>query len=101
MAAADAVCSQILTIHPHEAEALNLRGMIAQQRGEFAAAIDAYNKAIAAQPSAAGYHNNLGVSLRWADRRSCQRLSPGRGTQSKIRADSIQPGQHAMRSGRD
>ena len=63
MVAAEAICSEILASTPRDAEALNLRGMIAQRRGDFAAAIASYEAAISVRPEAAGFHNNLGVSL--------------------------------------
>lgn len=61
--AAEAICKEILASRPRDADALNLRGMIAQHRGDFAAAVSAYQAAIAIRPDAAGFHNNLGVSL--------------------------------------
>lgn len=61
--AAEAICRQILASNPRDAEALNLRGMIAQHRGDFAAAVASYQDAISVRPDAAGFHNNLGVSL--------------------------------------
>ena len=61
--AAQAVCARILASAPRDAEALNLQGMIAHRRGDFARAVSCYDAAIAAKPDAAGYHNNLGVSL--------------------------------------
>lgn len=61
--AAERICRQMLAEKPRDAEALNLRGMIAQHRGDFAAAVASYRDAISARPDAAGFHNNLGVSL--------------------------------------
>lgn len=61
--AAERTCAQVLRSQPHNAEALNLRGMIAHHRGDLAAAVSAYQSAVQARPDAAGYHNNLGVSL--------------------------------------
>lgn len=61
--AAEATCTEILALQPRDAEALNLRGMIAQHRADFAAAVISYQAAIAVRPDAAGFYNNLGVSL--------------------------------------
>ena len=61
--AAEAICRQILASKPRDPEALNLRGMIAQHRGDFASAVASYQDAISVRPDAAGFHNNLGVSL--------------------------------------
>ena len=61
--AAEGICAQILSANPRDAEALNVRGMIAQHRGDFTAAVGLYGTAINIRPDAAGFHNNLGVSL--------------------------------------
>jgi Flp pilus assembly protein TadD len=66
--AAEMICRAVLASKPRDAEALNLHGMIAQHRGDFAAAVASYQDAISVRPDAAGFHNNLGVSLTAAGR---------------------------------
>jgi predicted O-linked N-acetylglucosamine transferase (SPINDLY family) len=53
---------QVLSREPANPDALHLLGVIAQQRGEFAASIELIARAIAANPAVAEYHYNLGNS---------------------------------------
>jgi Flp pilus assembly protein TadD len=63
IAAAERTCAQLLAMRPKDAEAINLRALIAHQRGQLPEAVKLYQSAIALRPDAAGFHNNLGVSL--------------------------------------
>src|SRR5436190_2023446 len=60
---AEAVYRQILTVQPNQADALHLLGLIAQQVGQRQVAVDLIRQAIAANPMAPDYHNNLGIAL--------------------------------------
>jgi len=57
---AQACYRKILEIDPHHAEALHLLGLLAQQAGNYEAAIKLIGAAIQSSPHAAHYHNNLG-----------------------------------------
>lgn len=63
LAAADAGYDAILAAHPDHADALHYRGVIRFQRGDFAAARDAIQRAIELRPNIAAYHVNLGNAL--------------------------------------
>jgi len=92
LAEAEALYRQILAVEPRHAEALQLLGCIAQQRGQSDVAVDLIRRAVAAfrraiqlQPDYAEAHSNLGNVLRdqglldeaiAADRRAIQ-LNPG------------------------
>jgi tetratricopeptide (TPR) repeat protein len=55
---------QILEQEPRHADAIQLLGLIAHQRGDHANAVDLIQRAIALNPDAADYYNNLGTALR-------------------------------------
>ena len=54
---------RVLEVDPQRADALHLLGMVAQQRGQYAAAIEAISGAIALHPEVPAFHNNLGLTL--------------------------------------
>ena len=60
---AEALYRRILRSHPEHPDALNLLGVIVQQRGEHATAEELIRKAIRSSPRVADYHNNLGKVL--------------------------------------
>jgi len=51
---------QILRISPRNADALHLTGVLANQKGENATALDLIKKAVHIFPQNPIYHNNLG-----------------------------------------
>jgi Tfp pilus assembly protein PilF len=59
-AAAEALLDGILKANPAEADALNLKGVIAGERGESEAARGWFEKALKANPKLAAAHTNLG-----------------------------------------
>ena len=64
LAQAEALYRRALDLEPEDADALHLLGVIAQQRGDYQGAVDLITRAIAADASFAGYHNNLGEAYR-------------------------------------
>lgn len=60
LAGADALYRRVLDQAPHHADALHLRGMIAQQTGHSEAAIDLIAQAIRHHPARAAFYNTLG-----------------------------------------
>jgi tetratricopeptide (TPR) repeat protein len=64
LAAAQACYSDILLVDPDHAEALHLLGVIAQQNGNYVQSEHLIRSAIARNPAAADYHNNLGNTYR-------------------------------------
>ena len=68
LAAAEALCRQVLSARPTHAEALHLLGIVLHTKGDLAAAIDALRLATAADASVALYHSNLGEMYRQAGR---------------------------------
>jgi protein O-GlcNAc transferase len=72
---AEQIYRQILDMDPKQADAWHLVGVLAYQRGKNDLAIEQIRKAIALQPAAAPYHNNLGLAYRashqLAEARSC------------------------------
>jgi protein O-GlcNAc transferase len=61
---AEGLYRQILRVDPNHADAWHLLGVIAQQVGQHAAAVECINRAIALNPSAAVYHSNLSEAQR-------------------------------------
>ena len=59
-------CQSLLTAEPNSAVALQLLGLIAHQREQYAEAVKYLSRSIALQPGQAVWHFNLGVSLRAA-----------------------------------
>jgi protein O-GlcNAc transferase len=55
---------QVLSAQPNHPWAIQLLGMIAHQVGNTKLGIDLVRRAIAIEPSAADFHNNLGEMLR-------------------------------------
>ena len=62
-ATVEAACALIPADDPLFPQALNLRGMAAHARGDFAQATTWFEQAIAHLPMAAEFHNNLGSAL--------------------------------------
>src|SRR5260221_10076168 len=56
---AEQLYRQVLSSEPHHPEALHLMGLVAQQRGEYATAVDWIGRAIAANGLDPAYHANL------------------------------------------
>ena len=65
---AETLYRKVLDGAPENADALNLWGLIAHQRGEYGSAIGRIQRALAAAPDNAGFHANLGLSLHAAGR---------------------------------
>ncbi len=63
LAEAENCCRQILALETNHADALHLLGLIAHQVGRRKVAVSLLRQAIAANPAAASYHNNLGLVL--------------------------------------
>ena len=63
---AEQVYRQILQADPHQADALHLLGVLANQTGHHEAAIELIRQAIAINPLVAPFHNNLGLACRAA-----------------------------------
>jgi Flp pilus assembly protein TadD len=61
---AEAMYRRILGVKPDHADSLHLLGVIAGQRDDNAAAVDWISQALAINPNAAIYHNNLGAFCR-------------------------------------
>src|SRR5205814_6601587 len=67
-AAAETIYREVLALQPGNALAQHFLGVIHYQRGEIAVALPLLERAVAAQPSEAEFHNNLGLALAAADR---------------------------------
>lgn len=61
---AEVICLKILRVNPDYADALNLSGVIAYQKGELDTAVELINKAIGLNSSEADYHSKLALVLR-------------------------------------
>src|SRR5206468_6349779 len=70
VAAAEATYRDVLAREPHNALAQHFLGVIHYQRGELTTALPLLERAVAAQPSEAEFHNNLGLALAAANRRT-------------------------------
>jgi len=68
VAAAEATYRDVLAREPHNALAQHFLGVIHYQRGEISIALPLLERAVAARPSEAEFHNNLGLALAAADR---------------------------------
>src|SRR5258708_34178723 len=78
---AEAEYQKVLRVDPRHADALHLLGVLGQQRGEPAVAIEYIGKAIAVNGSNAIYHTNLAAPhqalKRYPDtQNSCRRSGP-------------------------
>ena len=62
--AAEVSCRQLLQLHPAQADALHILGLVALRRGDRQDALDHIRKAIAADPNRPQPHNSLGVLLK-------------------------------------
>ena len=62
--AAEIIYRQILQIDPHHADAWHLLGLSALQLGHHSLAVDYFNRALKANPTAPEYHCNLGLAYR-------------------------------------
>lgn len=67
-ASANALCLARLRSRPRDFDALHLLGIIHSRRGNFAAALGAFDKALALRPDDADLHNNRGGALTGAKR---------------------------------
>ena len=65
---AEQIARQVLASDPRHADALHLLGLIVEQRGQHAEAIDLLLQAIALRGEVPAYHNNLGNALMAAHR---------------------------------
>ena len=66
--AAEALCNEVLRARSDCAQALNLLGVVAHQKGQLQTAIDFMQRAVAADASVALYQGNLGEMYRLAGR---------------------------------
>jgi tetratricopeptide (TPR) repeat protein len=66
--AAEALCNEVLRARSDCAQALNLLGIVAHQKGQLSNAIEFMQRAVAADVSVALYHGNLGEMYRLAGR---------------------------------
>jgi len=64
LAEAEAIYREILAENPQDADALNLLGVIARQRGNLPAAIDLISQAVRLRPDFADAHGNLASVLK-------------------------------------
>jgi predicted O-linked N-acetylglucosamine transferase (SPINDLY family) len=62
--AAEQICRRLLDAAPDHVDAQHLAGVLAYQRGEYQAALDAVGRAIVLCPSDARFHNTLGLVYR-------------------------------------
>ena len=60
---AEAICEQVLKLHPKHFDALHLLGLIAAQNKKYASAAELISKAISFNNNSAGAHSNLGIAL--------------------------------------
>src|SRR5262249_45295343 len=82
---AEALCQQALRQEPDNADALPLLGLLANDAGKPYVAIELISRALARQPTAHNFHNNLGLALAAAGLRyaaaehfkEALRLNPG------------------------
>jgi predicted TPR repeat methyltransferase len=65
---AEVLYRHILSLDPNDADGLHLTGLVAHLRGENEKAVELIGRAIAADATFAGYHNNLGEALRGLNR---------------------------------
>lgn len=65
---AEALYRHILSVAPNDADGLHLTGLVAHLRGDNEKALELIGRAIAADATFAGYHNNLGEALRCLNR---------------------------------
>ncbi len=77
LAAAEALCRDILRAQPNCASAWHLLGIVAHQAGNATAALDCVRRAVAADGTIALYHCNLGEMYRLAGQRDAA-LAAGR-----------------------
>ncbi len=68
LAGAERLYRQVLRLHPREANAHNLLGVVARQRGDTAAALGHTERALAIQPDSAVFLGNRGAALAEAGR---------------------------------
>jgi len=61
---AEEACRQLLQLHPGQADALHVVGLVAWRRGERERALEQIRRAIASHPTKPQPHNSLGVMLR-------------------------------------
>ncbi len=61
---AEAIYRRILTADPDDAEALQLLGVVAGQRGDYDECVRLIERAIRHRPDVAKYHANLGAALK-------------------------------------
>lgn len=61
---AEKIYKEILAVNPHHAETLHAQAIMACQRGQHAAAVTLFQKAIHGNPAKAAYHYNLGNALK-------------------------------------
>ena len=85
LAEAETLYRRIITLHPKQADALNLLATLCQQRGEFRLALPLLQKAIGLQPGRADFHSNLGSAQRSLG-------EPDKAIASFRKALSLQPG---------
>jgi len=64
LAAAEAICRQVLAAHPHHAEALRWIGILALAAGRPDEAVQWLSRAVAQAPENAAYHSDLGAAFR-------------------------------------
>lgn len=64
MAEAEQICRQILSIEPHDADALHLLGTIAHQVGKHGIAVEYITQAITINARVANFHNSIGEAYR-------------------------------------
>ena len=68
LAAAATLYREILQADPHQANALNLLGLITRDEGNPAGALELFSRAIAADPATASFRLNRGLNLRFLGR---------------------------------
>src|SRR3990167_234621 len=61
---AEAIYRQILQAQPNHSDTLHLLGVIAHQAGKHEIAVEYITRAIALNPTATEYHNNIGEAYR-------------------------------------
>ena len=64
LAAAAALYREILQADPHQANALNLLGLVTRDEGDLARALELFSRASAADPTVASFRLNRGLALR-------------------------------------
>ena len=63
LAEAEAACSRILTVHPHDGDALQLAGIVAYLQKNYTVAIVRLGEAARLTSANAGVFSNLGLAL--------------------------------------